>query len=110
MKNFGNIENSDPSKIGWDTTTGTRPKMLQDLKEVIDNKTIRIYDPITVKELFTFIIKKTGKPEAEDNAHDDLVMSLAIAWQLQQTEHIPVPISRQQPVPAYQPADDVIGV
>lgn len=110
MKNFGNIQNSDPKKIGWDTNTGTRPKMLQDLKQVIDEKAIRIYDPHTVKELFTFVIKKTGKAEAEDNAHDDLVMSLAIAWQLQQTENIPIPISRQQPPPAYTPSDDVIGV
>lgn len=110
MPTYGNNQNPDPKKIGWDTNTATRPKMLQDLKEVIDNKAVRVYDPATVKELFTFIIKKTGKPEAEDNAHDDLVMSLAIAWQLTQTENTPVPISRQAPPPAYQPADDVIGI
>lgn len=110
MPTYGGVQNSDPSKIGWDTNTATRPKMLQDLKEAIDNKVLRIYDKQTVTELFTFIINKQGKPESEKNAHDDLIIALAIAWQLQQTEVVPVPISRQQQPPVYQPMDDVIGI
>jgi hypothetical protein len=35
-----------------------------------------------VTELFSFIISQSGKPQAERNSHDDLVMSLAGAWQL----------------------------
>jgi len=37
--------------------------------------------------MYSFIINKQGKAEAETSAHDDLVMSLAIAWQLYQTEN-----------------------
>lgn len=84
-------EQKDPSgrrtgKLGWDTNTATRPKMLQELQECINHKLIVLYDKPTINELFSFIISKSGKPEAEKNAHDDLVMSLAIAWQLYQTE------------------------
>lgn len=93
MPTYGNTTNIKAKKIGWDTNTATRPKMLQDLKNAIDNKTIKIYDKTTIKEMFTFIIADNGKPQAEENSHDDLVMSLAIAWQLYQQEeqqvHVP---------------------
>jgi len=77
----------DTGKIGWNTNTGTRPKMLRELKEAVEGELIHIYHRQTIDEMFSFIINQaTGKPEAETNAHDDLVMSLAIAWQMQQTE------------------------
>lgn len=84
MPTYGSIDNGLPTRIGWDTNSATRPKMLQDLKEAIDTRTIRLYDKLTVNELFTFIISKTGKPTAENKSHDDLLMALAIAWQLYQ--------------------------
>lgn len=86
MPGYGKEVNEATEKIGWDTNTATRPKMLQDLKEAIDKQLIKIYDKSTINEMFTFIISKTGKPQAEQNTHDDLVMSLAVAWQLYQTE------------------------
>lgn len=88
-KNIGSIENSKPTKYGWDTNTATRPKMLEELKNAIDNRLIGVYDEILIEELYSFIIGKTlssWKAQAESGAHDDLVMALAIAWQLYQTE------------------------
>lgn len=76
----------DTGKYGWDTNTATRPKMLQDLKNAIESEMLHVYHRPTVDECFSFIISTNGKPEAEDNAHDDLVMALAGAWQLYQTE------------------------
>lgn len=76
----------DTGKMGWDTNTATRPKMLSDLKDGIESELLHLYHRSTVDEMFSFIIGTTGKPEAEQNAHDDLVMSLAGAWQLYQTE------------------------
>ena len=84
MPSYGSTNNSDSTKIGWDTNTATRPKMLQDLKESIDKQLITLYHKPTINELFTFIVSKSGKPEAEKNSHDDLIMALAIAWQLYQ--------------------------
>jgi hypothetical protein len=63
--------------------------MLLMLKDCIDNQLIRIYDKPTITEMFSFIEVQTStmwRAQAEKNAHDDLVMSLAGAWQLYQTE------------------------
>lgn len=87
MPTYGNIEIPDSTKLGWDTNSATRPKMLQDLKDAIDKKVIRIYDESTVSELYSFIIAQTSsswKAQAERGAHDDLIMSLAIALQMYQ--------------------------
>jgi len=87
MPVYGQIDPSDPTKLGWDTNTASRPKMLSDLKEAIDKRLIKIYDQTTIDELFSFIIAKTTmseKAQAEVGAHDDNVMALAIAWQLYQ--------------------------
>jgi hypothetical protein len=83
---FGRVTNDVTSRIGWSTNAATRPKMLADLKDVIKNKLLRIYDKEMIDEMFSFIINKAGKPIAENNSHDDLLMALAIAWQLYQTE------------------------
>jgi len=88
MPNVGMLNPTEPRKYGWDTNTATRPAMLSQLKEAIDNKLLRIYDKTTIEEMFSFVVVKTTstvKAQAEAGMHDDLVMSLAIAWQLYQT-------------------------
>ena len=88
MKRHGDAdiyESQETLRLGWDTTSATRPKMLIALKECIDNKLIRIYDKATVEELFQFVKVQTStiiKAQAERNCHDDCVMALAIVWQL----------------------------
>jgi len=86
-KNEGSIDNATEKQLGWNTNMATRPKMLADLKDAVDNQLIRIWDKPTVSEMYSFIVNKQGKPEAEAGAFDDLVMSAAIAWQLFQTEN-----------------------
>jgi hypothetical protein len=87
MPNFGSTENSEAKRYGWDTNTATRPKMLQDLKTAIDRQLITIYDRMTIGECLSFVVMKTSsswKAQAEVGAHDDLVMALAIVWQMYQ--------------------------
>lgn len=87
MPTYGNIDNAEPKKLGWDTNTATRPKMLSDYKEAVDKRVVRIYDKPTIEEMYSFIIVRTSasvKAQAEQNAHDDLVMSGAGAWQMYQ--------------------------
>lgn len=89
MPTYGAVENQNPKKIGWDTNTATRPKMLADLKEAIDKRLLNIKDKQTIQEMFSFVVVQTSttwKAQAEEGAHDDLIMALAIAWQLQQNE------------------------
>jgi hypothetical protein len=81
------------NKLGHDTNSATRPTMLAHLKDAIDNMLINIYDKMTIEEMFSFVVKLTPggnwKAEAEVGAHDDLIMSLAGAWQMYQTEDRP---------------------
>lgn len=101
QKTLGTTEGLETTeKYGFSTNSATRPAMLQLLKEAIDNQLIIIYDKLTINEMFSFIIKPNGKPEAEQGAHDDLVMSLAIAWQMYQTENPPTVKISNRPRPA----------
>ena len=80
---------SEGVRLGWTTSSATRPIMLGMLKEAVDERLIRIYDKPTITEMFSFIISQTSsswKAQAEQGAHDDLIFALAIAWQLYQTE------------------------
>ncbi len=86
MKSVGRVESEPTGKYGYNTNTATRPILLGDWKQAVDNKLVGLYDKETIKEHLSFIISPSGKPEAESNAHDDLIFAHAIAWQLFQTE------------------------
>ena len=93
MPTYGNVDNPEAKKLGWITSTASRPKMLADLKEAIDKRLIKLYDKRTSNEVFSCIVVQTStawKAQAEVGANDDLVMALAIAWQLQQSEKEPI--------------------
>lgn len=95
MPSMGRVDAPQEVRYGWDTNTATRPTMLLQLKEAIDKQLLKIYDKPTITEMFSFIEVKTSsswKAQAEVNAHDDLVMALAISWQLYQIEK-PVPLN-----------------
>lgn len=97
-------------KLGWTTSSATRPIMLQMLKECIDNRLLQIYDKPTVNEMFSFIISQTSsswKAQAENGAHDDLIMSLAGAWQMYQTENAPQTLNYD--IPKYVPTNFMVG-
>jgi hypothetical protein len=85
MPVIGKIDNQETERLGWDTNAATRPQMLENLKRYIDKKLLKIYDIDTVAELLSFVVvykNASRKAQAERNAHDDLVMSLAIATEL----------------------------
>lgn len=89
-RNVGSTDSTiSTPKLGWTTSSATRPVMLSMLKEAIDTRLLRLYDRPTVNEMFSFVVVQTStawKAQAESGAHDDLIMSLAGAWQLYQSE------------------------
>jgi hypothetical protein len=113
MPTMGQVNQSDPVRYGWDTNTATRPAMLSQLKEAIDNKLLNVYDKITIEEMYSFIVSRTSvnvKAQAEQGCHDDLVMSLAIAWQLYQQCELPSRPINLEDLPKYVVSDNVIGI
>lgn len=64
---------------GFETTTASRPLIVDNLKDVAKRELQNIADYQTLGEMLTFVYDKNWKPQAEVGKHDDLVMSLAIA-------------------------------
>jgi len=62
---------------GFETQGNTRPQILGKLEEVIRNRVIKIYSQRTYDQLQAFIWHGS-KAQASRDAHDDLILSLAI--------------------------------
>lgn len=65
---------------GFKTTGITRPLILAQLQAIVNDHIELINDKETLEEMLTFIRNEKGRPEAQEGAHDDLVMALAIAY------------------------------
>ena len=64
---------------GFRTTTKSRKLILQTLKLFIENNRLDICDAGTMNEFLTFILVN-NKYQADDGAHDDMIMSLALTF------------------------------
>ena len=87
-------------KLGFNTNSATRPVMLQGVEDLVNNHLVRIYNPVTVTQMFSFVKHKVPsgwKAEAETGAHDDEIMSLAGVWQMYATERPPQAIKHNRP-------------
>ncbi len=65
---------------GFKTTSLTRPVIIAELVKIVRENVELINDKLTLEEMLTFIRNEKGRPEAQQGAHDDLVMGLAIAY------------------------------
>ncbi len=64
---------------GFWTGTKTRPVILSELIRAVREDITIVSDETTLEEMLTFVRGEDWKPQAEDGAHDDCVMALAIA-------------------------------
>lgn len=64
---------------GFRTTPKSRKQILQTLKLFIENDKLKINDRATINEFYRFILVN-NKFQADDGAHDDMIMSLALAF------------------------------
>tara|TARA_R110002051_G_scaffold321913_2_gene410946 strand:- start:4913 stop:6451 length:1539 start_codon:yes stop_codon:yes gene_type:complete len=76
---YDNLWEDESGSLGFQVTTKNREELLASLEEAIRTNVIKINSQRTVHELNTFVIKASGKAEAEQNRHDDLIMSLALS-------------------------------
>lgn len=65
---------------GFKTSSVTRPLVIAGLVEVVREHPEWLNDRDTLNEMLTFVRNENGRPEAQEGAHDDCVMSLAIAY------------------------------
>lgn len=76
-------------KLGWETNSRTRPIMLGDLIQIINERTLILRSKETLSELRSLIRGRANRPEAQVGTHDDLVMALAVAYQMFKTLSAP---------------------
>lgn len=64
---------------GFWTGSKTRPLIISELIKATREDMDIVCDETTLQEMLTFVRSESWKPEAEEGAHDDTVMALAIA-------------------------------
>lgn len=67
---------------GFETTSRTRPVIIARLVAAFRENPELFNDPLTLGEMLTFQYNQRRRPEALPGEHDDLVMALAIAWEI----------------------------
>lgn len=73
-------------RLGVRTTSKTRPVMLANLQEIVLEHVDNIVDKDTLREMLVFIRNESGRPEAQEGEHDDLVMGLAITYYIREQQ------------------------
>lgn len=98
---------------GFRTTALTRPVMIANLVALMREHLELIHDRATLEEMLTFVRSEKGRAEAQNGAHDDLVMALAIAYYIREQQGAALP---EPPVHTHynfaceMPKADVLGV
>jgi len=76
-------------KVGWQTSTKTRPLMLDHLAEAIHDGAMEIHHREFLEECLTFANSTGDKYEARPGYHDDTIMAWGIAWEVRAAAPIP---------------------
>lgn len=90
-KRYNRRVNRHTEVLGWRTTVETRPVMLDRLSEAVRQESIQIPCEETIAEMMSFVRADDGKPQAQEGAHDDRVISLAIALEVALTTNLTLP-------------------
>ena len=82
---IANVSNEEGMRLGFRTTSASKPVIIGNLKNLIDNEDIMIPSPIIIRELKDYISTASGKTEAAPGCYDDTVISLAICAEVLRT-------------------------
>ncbi len=85
-----NITDVETPKLGFQTTAKTKPMIIDDLRASLRIGELELNDLTTIQEMMTYVVKESGKLEAEEGCHDDCVMALAIANHVHDGVWVPV--------------------
>lgn len=85
-------------KFGFRTDARTRNVIIANLIKLVRDDVSFVNDKNTLEEMLTFIRnEKTFKPEAEEGAHDDTIMALAIACHVRNSGQVELTVSEEAP-------------
>jgi hypothetical protein len=101
---IANISKEESTRMGWRTTSASKPAVIGFLKSAIENDEVWIPSPIIINELTTYVATPEGKTEAIPGGYDDTVIALAIALEVMRTHGDRLSINRvpfSQQISAY---------
>lgn len=87
------ITDVDTTHLGFRTDVKTKPLIIDDLRASLRKGEIELNDKATINEMLTFVVKESGKLEAEEGRNDDCVMSLAICNHIHEGVWNPVEVT-----------------
>ena len=80
-----NVSNEEGERLGFRTTSATKPAIIGNLKNLIENEDILIPSAQIIQELKDYISTDTGKTEAAPGCYDDSVIALSICAEVLRT-------------------------
>ncbi len=75
----------DGLRVGFRTTSSSKPMVIGQLKRAIEDDEVWIPSKELIQELKVYVSNEKGQTGALNGHHDDLVMALAIAWEVRRT-------------------------
>lgn len=104
---FDEISKKTQHKYGFRTTQATRGPIIDETVRIVREEIHLINDIDTLKEMQSFIRnpKKNGRPEADRNKHDDLIMAYAIAHASRSQQRMYIDIRSIVTIPSDLPED-----
>ena len=82
---MANVSKEEGSRIGWRTTSASKPAIIGFLKNAIEQEDIWIPSRIVIGELMNYIADDSGKTNAIVGHNDDTVIALAIVLEVIRT-------------------------
>ena len=79
------LSHEETETPGFRMTTGSKPRVIGQLKNAIEEDDIWVPSKDMIAEMKTYISDDTGKTMALEGHHDDTIMALAIAWEVRRT-------------------------
>lgn len=76
---YDNYKRTYQERFGWKTTGTTRPIIIDNEIELVENHIELFNDIETLREMLTFMYDDRGRPDAISGKHDDLLMADMIA-------------------------------
>jgi hypothetical protein len=82
---MANVSREEGTRIGWRTTSASKPAIIGFLKNAIEQEDIWIPSRIIIGELMNYVADDSGKTNAIVGHNDDTVIALAIALEVIRT-------------------------
>lgn len=84
------ITQRESTTYGFRTDVKTKPLIIDGLRANLREQKLKINDPLTLREMLSYIVTESGKMEAEHGCFDDCVMALAMANHILEDKFTPI--------------------